>query len=559
MRIKRLANLGLLIGMLCGLAAISHAQTCSASAANKVGDQITVAGYLTTTDPNENGEGEPLLISSSGGEFSAVVNNYFINTTFVYTATAANEVITGTNVGFDGDESCSVTATISKSPLLTPGQKSFFAGLAAGLGIPAAGFSTVGGLCTAAIITGPICGLPGVILGGVFTGGAALSAVIALDPSDPNFMQIVVVVIPTIPPAGPATGVPQTVIDAWNAVQENGAQVIGYEEALLTTLNRAAGANSAGNTFWLNQQLAEASILEGQLAPWLSRLASSLMTLQTALQVAGINVQLTSSQVLNFETQVVSSGIPPAELSFLQSIDNDPTFLTNAADLLLVQDINAVAGSVANLLAPPSLITLLNSFSQNTSDSLFQVRYAANLNIGESYINITNTGANGAALLGPGFGTQSGNICVNVYAFDPGEELISCCSCLVTPDQTVNLGVNRDLTVKTLTGVVPTSVTVKLLSSLAGGDGTGTSCTNSAASVTSANLAGGLAAWGTTLHANPVGGYDSTEAPFTPSTLSQGELASIGGRCSAILGNGSGFGICNSCRAGAFGASHLSN
>ena len=50
-----------------------------------------------------------------------------------------------------------------------------------------------------------------------------------------------------------------------------------------------------------------------------------------------------------------------------------------------------------------------------------QVGYAANLNIGESYIDITNTGANGAPLLGPGFGAASGNICVNVYSFDPGE------------------------------------------------------------------------------------------------------------------------------------------
>jgi hypothetical protein len=43
---------------------------------------------------------------------------------------------------------------------------------------------------------------------------------------------------------------------------------------------------------------------------------------------------------------------------------------------------------------------------------------------------------------------------------------------------------------------------------------------------------------------------------FTPSTLSAGEAASIGGRCAAILGNGSGFGICNSCRAGALGGGY---
>jgi hypothetical protein len=43
-------------------------------------------------------------------------------------------------------------------------------------------------------------------------------------------------------------------------------------------------------------------------------------------------------------------------------------------------------------------------------DSAFQVAYATNFSAGESYINIINTGANGAPALGPGFGPQAGNI-----------------------------------------------------------------------------------------------------------------------------------------------------
>ena len=194
------------------------------------------------------------------------------------------------------------------------------------------------------------------------------------------------------------------------------------------------------------------------------------------------------------------------------------------------------------------------AFAQNpiTADSPFQVRYAANPAAGESYIDIVNTGANGAPLLGPGFGGAAGNICANVYAFSPDEQLISCCSCLITPNGVVELGVNRDLTIKTLTGVVPSSVVVKVLSTLAGAGGTGTSCTNSAATVTTATIVAGMAVWGTTLHAQGAG-FATTETAFTPATLSAGELASIGGRCSAILGNGSGFGVCLTCRAGALG------
>jgi hypothetical protein len=190
-----------------------------------------------------------------------------------------------------------------------------------------------------------------------------------------------------------------------------------------------------------------------------------------------------------------------------------------------------------------------------SADAPFQVGYAGNLQVGESFIAISNSGANGAPVLGPGFGTAAGNICVNVYAFSPDEQLISCCSCLVTPNGLVSLGVGSDLTSRTLTGVIPTSVVIKVVGSLAGAGGSSTNCSNSAATVTTATLVPGTLAWGTTLHSfGTDAGYSVTETPFVPATLSTGELASIGGRCAAILANGSGFGVCSSCRAGALGA-----
>jgi hypothetical protein len=193
-----------------------------------------------------------------------------------------------------------------------------------------------------------------------------------------------------------------------------------------------------------------------------------------------------------------------------------------------------------------------------TLDSPFQVRYAANLQFGESYINVVNTGANGAPLLGPGLGVAVGNICVNVYAFDPNEEMVSCCSCLVTPDQVRNLGVNRDINSNTATGVTPTSMTIKLLATLAGTGGTSSTCSNAAASVATATIVAGMAAWGTTLHATPTAGaFATTETRFTPATLSASELAHLGNTCSNIVGNLSGFGICASCRNGALGASRM--
>jgi hypothetical protein len=214
---------------------------------------------------------------------------------------------------------------------------------------------------------------------------------------------------------------------------------------------------------------------------------------------------------------------------------------------------NNVTSTLTSNEASPAFRATASILVYPAFDGSFQVSYAADPSAGESYINIINTGANGASLLGPGFGTAAGNICVNVYAFAPDEQEISCCSCLLTPNSVANLGVNRDLTSTTLTGVVPSSVVVKLVSTLAGSTGSGTSC--SAAAASEGTLANGMVAYGTT--PQPVGTkFSAVEHTFTPSSLSAGEFASITGRCASILGNGSGFGVCASCRSGALGAAH---
>ena len=187
---------------------------------------------------------------------------------------------------------------------------------------------------------------------------------------------------------------------------------------------------------------------------------------------------------------------------------------------------------------------------------VFQVRYASNLTSGDSVINLTNNGFNGASLSGPGFGTAVGNICVNVYAFSPDEQLVSCCSCLITPNGLVSLSVNNDLVANTLTGTRPNSIVVKLVATGAGPTFTGIACTNSAAQAGSATfpITTGMQAFATTLHqANT--GFATTETPFAVASLSTSELASINGRCTNILGNGSTFGVCRSCTNGGLSSS----
>ena len=143
---------------------------------------------------------------------------------------------------------------------------------------------------------------------------------------------------------------------------------------------------------------------------------------------------------------------------------------------------------------------------------------------------------------------------MNVYGFSPDEQLVSCCSCLVTPNGLVSLSIKNDIVNNTLTGVRPNSVVVKVIPTGASANFTGTSCTNAASVAGNAAnplIASGGLGFSTTIHAQGAG-FGTTENPMRPGTLSAQELASITNRCTNIIGNGSTFGICGSCRAGGF-------
>jgi len=196
---------------------------------------------------------------------------------------------------------------------------------------------------------------------------------------------------------------------------------------------------------------------------------------------------------------------------------------TSPVASLISANLSTGTANVTVISGAQTTVIFVNAASAGsvTLDSPYQVRYAANLDIGESYVDIVNTGANGASLMGPGIGGPIGNICVNVYAILPDEEMDSCCSCLITPNQVMNLGVNRDILSNPATAAPVTSVTLKLVGTLPGTGGVPTDCTNSAALLAGgATVVGGYAAFGTTLHDPPhqIPGptYTVTETPFLP-------------------------------------------
>ena len=166
-------------------------------------------------------------------------------------------------------------------------------------------------------------------------------------------------------------------------------------------------------------------------------------------------------------------------------------------------------------------------------------------------------------LVNAGNPTQ-GNVCVNTYVFDPQEEEIGCCACLVTPNGLNSLSVKSDLISNTLTPAVPTSAVIKLVGNVPGQDLAGNFTVCNPATVDPTTLAFGAMAWGATLEPNgATGGYSVISFPFLQGNLSTvlnptptgstDELTALTQTCAFIQSNGSGYGICKSCRTGALG------
>jgi len=187
----------------------------------------------------------------------------------------------------------------------------------------------------------------------------------------------------------------------------------------------------------------------------------------------------------------------------------------------------------------PLILILATAVSASAADAITaQISYAANLKSGDSYVNLTNAGSVDGT-------DPAGDICANIYVFAEDQQLISCCSCQLTPNHLQTLSVENDLVANRLTPGMPIGITTLLLPT------SGTTCDATAPGP----QANGLLAWSTTAHVMTGSTLAMTETRFLDTTLSTTELTKITGLCQWIETAGSGYGICGPCRVGAAGAS----
>ncbi len=158
----------------------------------------------------------------------------------------------------------------------------------------------------------------------------------------------------------------------------------------------------------------------------------------------------------------------------------------------------------------------------------YKVNYYTNSTPCDTTIRMTDPGTTAA---------NGGDVCADIFVFDPSQELVECCSCSLTPDGLRTLSLKTDLLNNTLTEVTPPSGVVKILSAALTAGG----CPTPTKPVPAASIR----AWGT--HVQNSGAL--TESDFLDAGLSAAELSRLGSECSAIQEVGSGHGVC-SCGSG---------
>jgi hypothetical protein len=170
-----------------------------------------------------------------------------------------------------------------------------------------------------------------------------------------------------------------------------------------------------------------------------------------------------------------------------------------------------------------------SAFAGTTYPDTLKVDYFINAvpNGGNSGIALTS-----AVVQLTNTGTTGGNLCADIFVYDPFQEISECGSCLTTPNDLRTLSVNNDLTDNPLTGVLLHTGSIRIVSAATHGG----SCPLPTSGIVPT---AGIRSWATHIQT----GNQITETPSQDETLSAAELGALQNGCFAIALAGSGRGI----------------
>ena len=151
----------------------------------------------------------------------------------------------------------------------------------------------------------------------------------------------------------------------------------------------------------------------------------------------------------------------------------------------------------------------------------------------DTMLRLINVGSAGNPQTSP-----VGDVCANIYVFDSNQEMISCCSCRLTPNELITSSVANDLTNNPLVSVIPVNGVIKIMPTAA----TAATCDPTATAPSDSTLLEAA-----TTHLEVTGGSSyMTESEMAAVPLSSGEAGFLVSACTFVqyLGGGYGRGTC---------------
>jgi hypothetical protein len=327
-----------------------------------IDDQVTIDAELFSPDPDENGEGEPLILFSFPG-LNSGTGKYYVKERFTFKLSKVGQTLAANINGADYDESATLSGWVDPAPpkpIYTDAQKEAFTAAGDRLDVLAAGEDFAARRCVALKSPPIYCEiLEAASLANTVI--ANTDHALALDPPAPDYTIIDAPIIPSLPLFALAPGMTQAEVDTFNALLSNQEKAIGYSRATLTAINKSVGAYDANDDFWEAKQRQVAAEYMLQLSI-LTRDQVTLLSNWVAAWKKGSNgsITITPSDVYSAEIDLINFGLPPSSVQTLQQLGADAATIETIKNQFTVQDVYAVAGTFPDLLTDISLINALN-------------------------------------------------------------------------------------------------------------------------------------------------------------------------------------------------------
>jgi hypothetical protein len=297
------------------------------------------------------------------------VTSYEIPTPFSFVATQDGVTIAGSINGADGDESCDILVQAHAKPRFSQEQKDAFKDLSERLN----NWSIVFGFITA-ITTPP----DSVIAALMYAADAYLAnkySKLAEDPPDPNYTAIASARPIPMPSLTTRDGLTRQEAKAWNALLANEAAMAGILDAMITTVNRADGAEQAGDAAWVDRQTQALAACQVELSAMLEDEAHLRQQLTMTLQASGTpQITIHPEDIQDYERTLASTGWPPEIEKAMEDMGLDSATINAMLPLVYAQDPNAAAGQYPDLISSQPFITVLQDSARVLAGAPLSIR-----------------------------------------------------------------------------------------------------------------------------------------------------------------------------------------